>query len=156
MNTLQYTTDFKNTNMKPLRYMHDGDSGFDLQANITQDVTFTIHGRSRRLVPTGISVDLTPLASSFTTYELQIRSRSGLAHKEGIIVLNAAGTVDSNYTGEIYVNIYNTTDSNYIINAGDRIAQAVIAPVHIIIPKEVTSFDTITSRGANGHGSTGK
>lgn len=103
----------------------------------------------RQLVPTGITVALPEGA------EAQVRPRSGLAHKHGVTVLNAPGTVDADYRGEIKVLLINTDpDVKHIIEPGDRIAQMVIAPVVRAEWEQVDSLDE-TERGAGGFGSTG-
>ena len=103
----------------------------------------------RKLIPVGIAIELLP------GYEAQVRPRSGLALKHGLTVVNAPGTVDSDYRGEIGVILLNTSDVAYHVNSGDRIAQMVIAPV---IRGEFSVVDELDSseRGAGGYGSTGK
>ena len=104
----------------------------------------------RQLVPTGIAIALPEGA------EAQVRPRSGLAHKHGVTVLNAPGTVDADYRGEIKVLLINTDpDVTHIIEPGDRIAQMVIAPVVRAEWEQVDSLDE-TERGAGGFGSTGR
>ncbi len=105
--------------------------------------------RGRALVPTGLVMLLPP------GYEAQVRPRSGLALKNGITVLNAPGTIDAGFRGEIGVILFNTTEVDYIVHIGDRIAQLVIAPVTQVEPVEANEIDE-TTRGAGGFGSTGK
>ena len=100
------------------------------------------------MVPTGIAISL-PVG-----FEAQVRPRSGLAAKKGITVLNAPGTVDSDYRGEIKVILINHSDEPFTIKDGDRIAQMVIARHESASFEEVTSLDE-TERGAGGFGSTG-
>jgi dUTP pyrophosphatase len=88
-------------------------------------------------------------------YEAQIRSRSGLAAKSGVFVLNSPGTVDSSYRGEICVVLMNTSDRGIWINNGDRIAQMVINKIELWPPVVVEELDS-TDRGEGGFGSTGK
>ncbi len=88
-------------------------------------------------------------------YEIQIRPRSGLAAKHGITVLNSPGTIDSDYRGEIMVILANLGQSEFIVNVGDRIAQAVVAQVPVVQFEVVSELNT-TERGEDGFGSTGK
>jgi dUTP pyrophosphatase len=114
-----------------------------------KNYSLTIAPNTWELVPTGFSMDLPE------GYEAQLRSRSGLALKEGIHVLNGIGTIDSDYTGHVQVILYNSGVRNYTINGGDRIAQMAITE----IPKmELEQVDEIkkTDRGSGGFGSTGK
>lgn len=125
-------------------YAHPSDAGMDLRS--VAELTLGAH--SRALVPTGLVVLLPPL------YEAQVRPRSGLALKHGITVLNTPGTIDSGYRGEIGVILFNTTDSDFVIRKGDRIAQLVIAPVTQPAIEETDCLDE-TDRGSGGFGSTG-
>jgi dUTP pyrophosphatase len=99
-------------------------------------------------MPTGIAIALP------SGFEAQVRPRSGLAVKHGVTVLNAPGTVDCDYRGEIKVPLINHGDADFVIARGDRIAQMVIAQVTQIDWQEVTTLDD-TSRGAGGFGSSG-
>ena len=128
------------------RYMTSGSAGFDLYAAVSSAVV--IYPNQSCLIPTGISVEL-PVG-----YELQIRSRSGLAAKDGIIVLNSPGTIDSDYRGEIKVILYNAGQNPFTVSKGDRIAQAVLARVYKAKFVE-TDILTGSGRGQNGFGSTG-
>ena len=103
----------------------------------------------RVLIPTGLAMALPE------GYEAQIRPRSGLALKHGITVLNAPGTVDSDYRGEVSVLLVNLGDRPVRIARGERIAQMVVAPVTRIAWREQTTLDD-TRRGAGGYGSTGR
>jgi dUTP pyrophosphatase len=125
-------------------YQTKGSVGFDLHS--TRD--FIIYPNETVLVPTGISVSIPD------GYEIQIRPRSGLAVKHGITVLNAPGTIDSDYRGEIKVALINLGSRDVSFKLGDRIAQAVIAPV---VKGNFTQVDTLdeTERGSCGFGSTG-
>ncbi|MGN0875696.1 MAG: dUTP diphosphatase [Kiritimatiellia bacterium] len=126
-------------------YAHPSDAGMDIRS--VADVT--VPARGRALVPTGLVVLLPPL------YEAQVRPRSGLALKHGITVLNTPGTIDSGYRGEIGVILYNSSDVDFQVKKGDRVAQVVIAPVTQPVIEEAQEIDE-TDRGAGGFGSTGK
>lgn len=121
-------------------------AGMDLRANIDEAVT--LEPLSRRLVKTGLFIALPE------GYEAQIRPRSGLALKHGITVLNTPGTVDADYRGEIMVLLINLSNTSFIINPGDRIAQMVIARHE---QAEFTLVDELddTERGEGGMGHTG-
>lgn len=123
-------------------------SGFDLKANVTEPVT--VKPGQRMAVPTGLFVQFPE------GYEIQVRPRSGLALNKGITVLNTPGTVDQDYRGEIQVILINLTREDFIIEAGDRIAQAVLCPVVQASFHEVTMEQLqSTGRAAGGFGSTG-
>jgi len=119
-------------------------AGLDLHANIS----VTILKGERTLVPTGIKVAL-PFG-----YEAQVRPRSGLALKHGITVLNAPGTIDADYRGEVGVLLINHGAQDFVIQRGDRIAQLVIAKVEMIDFQEADELPD-TLRGDGGYGSTG-
>ena len=125
-------------------YATAGASGLDLCA----DDDLEIPPGGRALVPTGFAVAVPP------GLEMQVRPRSGLAAKHGVTVANAPGTVDSDYRGEVKVILVNLGDRPFAIRRGDRIAQAVIAPVVRALPVEADSLDD-TDRGPGGFGSTG-
>lgn len=136
-----------------LQYKHLGDSGFDLRACIEEDII--LEPGEFRLIPAGIKIELVPEENDPFNYEVQIRARSGLAAKNGIGVINAPGTVDFYYRGEIKVPLVNFSKQAFTIHPGDRIAQAVIAPV---ITAQIISVDKIneeTTRSSGGFGSTG-
>jgi dUTPase len=103
----------------------------------------------RRLLPTGIAIELPE------GYEAQVRPRSGLAIKHGITVLNAPGTIDSDYRGEIKVILVNLGNEDFVVRRGDRVAQLVVAPVVRVQWEEVEEL-TESLRGPNGFGSTGR
>jgi len=126
------------------QYAHIGDAGMDLYA--TEDVT--IPPMSAKLVHTGIAVALPD------GYEAQIRSRSGLALKSGVFVLNSPGTIDTGYRGEIGVILFNTTTADFALSVGSRIAQMVLAPITKGTAVVVEDLDE-TDRGVGGFGSTG-
>ena len=127
-------------------YETEGAAGLDLRAAIAEPVTLA--PGMRTLVPTGLSMQLP------AGFEGQVRPRSGLALRHGITVLNAPGTVDSDYRGEVSVVLINHGSENFTVTRGDRIAQLVIAPVSHVRLSEVETLDE-TARGAGGYGSTG-
>lgn len=127
-------------------YATGGSSGMDLCAAIAEPVT--IPWGSRMLIGTGISVAVPE------GYELQIRSRSGMSLRRGVVVANSPGTVDSDYRGEVGVILQNAGSQPYVVDPGDRIAQAVLAPVFRIEWNQVEALDE-TVRGSGGYGSTG-
>lgn len=145
-----YSLKFVNTsdNEDP-KFANEGDSGFDLRANVVEDVV--LEPLKRALVPTGLFFQLDK------GYEIQVRPRSGLALKNGISVLNTPGTVDSHYRGEIKVILINLGDEPFTIKKGDRIAQGVVCPVFGEGYVKLTKVDAVdlTSRGSGGFGSTG-
>ena len=121
-------------------------AGMDLRANIGEPVV--LHPMERRLIPTGLYIALPP------GYEAQVRPRSGLALKHGITVLNAPGTVDADYRGEVGVLLINLSQEDFVINDGERIAQMIIAHHEQAEFVEVEALDE-TERGAGGFGHTG-
>ena len=122
-------------------------AGMDLRAFTENELT--IKPLQRVLIPTGLYIAL-PVG-----YEAQIRPRSGLAYKHGISIVNAPGTIDADYRGEIKVLLVNLSDTDFAVNNGDRIAQMVIAKHETIGWEEVESLSD-TARGAGGYGHTGK
>jgi dUTP pyrophosphatase len=134
--------------MVPLpRYQTDGSAGMDLHAALLEAMTIAPMGRVR--VPTGLVFAIPP------RFEGQIRPRSGLAARSGVTVLNAPGTVDSDYRGEVAVLLVNLSDVTVTIAPLERIAQLVIAPVaHAELVVSAVGLDA-TARGAGGYGSTG-
>ena len=127
-------------------YETSASAGMDLRANINQSIT--LKPLERTIVKTGLFIAL-PMG-----YEAQVRPRSGLAAKKGITVLNAPGTIDADYRGEIGVILVNLSNEDFVINDGERIAQLVIAQYTQAIWQEVKVLDE-TDRGAGGFGSTG-
>jgi dUTP pyrophosphatase len=129
------------------KYNYISDSGFDLYS--TEEIVVNPLGRA--LVPTGLAFDIK------TGYEIQVRSKSGLAINQGLFVLNSPGTVDSGYLGEVKVIIFNTNSDQVTIKKGMKIAQAVLCPVingkyvDLELKKDLGQKD----RGDNGFGSTG-
>jgi len=141
------TINFVSTNKKELGYAYESDSGFDLYAN--EEVTIPSFGRA--LIPTGISVDLPQ------DFEIQVRSKSGLAINQGLMVLNSPGTVDEGYTGEIKVIIFNTNNHEFVITKGMKVAQAVVSRCITGRWVKLNKVDKIEDkdRGNKGFGSTG-
>lgn len=152
-----------NSDNKNPDYASEQASGIDLRANIDPDIlpkgidhhngSFVLKSGSTALIPTGIKFDIPE------GYEIQIRPRSGLAFKNGITVLNSPGTVDSDYTGEIKIILYNTgAIDDFTFKNGDRIAQAVLTPVmskSFVSLKLVDKLNKDTDRGSGGFNSTG-
>lgn len=121
-------------------------AGMDLRANISEPVV--LRPMERKLIPTGLFIALPP------GYEAQVRPRSGLALKRGITVLNAPGTIDADYRGEVGVLLINLSAEDFVVNDGERIAQMVIAHHENGEFIEVEALDE-TERGAGGYGHTG-
>lgn len=136
-----------NTGCQPLpAYATSQSAGMDLRANIESPIT--LHPMERTLVPTGIRIELPE------GYEAQVRPRSGLALKHGITVLNTPGTIDSDYRGELKVLLLNLSNDDFVVNAGERVAQMVIAQHETATWEEVEVLDE-TERGEGGYGHTG-
>jgi dUTP pyrophosphatase len=121
-------------------------AGMDLRAAVT--TSLVLAPGERQAVPTGLAIALP------SGYEAQVRPRSGLARKFGISMVNAPGTIDADYRGEVMVLLINLGQEPFTVNRGDRIAQLVVAPVTRITWQEVANLDT-TERGAGGFGHTG-
>jgi dUTP pyrophosphatase len=139
----------KSNNPNP-EYATNGSAGFDLRASLESPMVIPIGSFS--VVSTGLFFEIPE------NMEIQIRPRSGLAAKNGVTVLNTPGTIDSDYRGEIKVILINHGDKEFIIENGDRIAQAVIAHAtayNFINLNQVDSIDENTERGSGGFGSTG-
>ena len=136
-----------NTDAVIPKYNYESDSGFDLHS--VEDLEIPPFGRV--LVPTGLSFDIKD------GYEIQVRSKSGLAIKQGLMVLNSPGTVDNGYTGEVQVIVFNTNNYSVIIPKGMKVGQAVLCPV--VNGKWVNLSEKLEirnkERGDNGFGSTG-
>jgi dUTP pyrophosphatase len=141
---LNYTNDSKNNEPE---YAYQSDSGFDLRS--TEEIWIQAH--DRKLIPTGLRFDIPD------GYEIQVRSKSGLALNQGLMVLNSPGTVDSGYQGEIKVILFNTTKERIKIEKGQKIAQAVLCPVVNGKWVNLVKVDDITNKDRNdkGFGSTG-
>lgn len=129
-------------------YETDGAAGMDVRAAIPEDVPFILEPGERTMVPTGLTMAIPQ------GYEIQIRPRSGLAAKHGITCLNAPGTIDSDYRGEVKVILINHGDKSFTIRRGERIGQMVLAPVTRAAFELVSTLDE-TKRGVGGFGSTG-
>jgi dUTP pyrophosphatase len=145
----KYSVKFVNKSNNPdPEYATSGSSGFDLRSN--EDAV--INPNEFKAIATGLYFDIPE------NMEIQVRSRSGLAAKNGVCVLNSPGTVDSDYTGEVKVILINHGKEPFIINYGDRIAQAVIANVtakNLVVLNKVTEINKETERNSGGFGSTG-
>lgn len=128
-------------------YKTEGSAGMDLLANIEQEIV--IKSLDRIIIPTGLFIELP------NGYEAQIRSRSGMTIKHGLVVANGIGTIDSDYRGEIGVIMLNISKEDYTIKPGERIAQMVIAKYEQV---DLISVDVLSDseRGQGGFGSTGK
>jgi dUTP pyrophosphatase len=129
-------------------YQSEGAAGLDLMAAVAENTPLLLAPRARAAVPTGLALELP------ASMEGQVRPRSGLALRDGLTVLNAPGTIDSDYRGEVKVILVNLGEAPVMIRRGDRIAQLVLAPVtRARLEIAVTLGDT--ERGAGGFGSTG-
>jgi dUTP pyrophosphatase len=131
-------------------YAHEGDAGADIRAN----VTVTLAPGERKLVGTGVRMALPDGVVAM------VCSRSGLAHKNGVMVVNSPGIVDSGYRGEVMINLINLGTEPFTVEPGDRVAQLVITPfvsVHFLPVEEefFTSVESFDGRGTSGHGSSG-
>ncbi|MEO5333984.1 MAG: dUTP diphosphatase [Magnetococcus sp. YQC-5] len=128
-------------------YQTPGSAGMDLMAAIPHEITLA--PGERQLIPTGLTLALP------TGWEAQIRPRSGLAFKHGITVLNAPGTIDADYRGEVGVLLINLGAEPFVIRRGERIAQMVVAPVAQAIWHQVADLAS-SVRGTGGFGHTGR
>ncbi len=130
-------------------YQSSGAAGLDLVAALAPDAKEILRPGERRLVPTGLVLEIPP------GFEAQVRPRSGLALRHGVTVLNTPGTIDSDYRGEVGVILINLGPEPFEIGRGDRIAQMVIAPA---IQARLVAVEDLseTGRGAGGFGSTGR
>ena len=128
------------------RYATPLSAGMDVRANIDEAVV--LRPLERAMIPTGLSIELPE------GYEMQIRPRSGLAAKHGITVLNSPGTIDADYRGEIRVILVNLSNEEFRIEAGERIAQMVVAR-HEQVEWELAEELAESERGEGGFGSTG-
>jgi dUTP pyrophosphatase len=127
------------------RYMTPGAAGMDLLADVDDEVL--VAPGERRLVPTGIAIAIP------AGHEGQVRPRSGLALRQGLTVLNAPGTIDADYRGEVQVLLVNLGSETVRVRRGDRVAQLVIAPVTAVVWHETDALP-VSARGAGGLGST--
>ncbi len=130
------------------RYETEGAAGLDLFAAVDAGKPLRLEPGARALVPCGIVIELPE------GHEGQVRPRSGLALKHGVTVLNAPGTIDEDYRGEVSVLLVNLGERSFEIARGLRIAQLVVAPVTRVTPREAAALNE-TARGARGYGSTG-
>ena len=130
-------------------YETGGSAGMDLRAAVPEDAPVTLEPGARALIPTGLKIALEP------GHEAQVRPRSGLALKHGLTCLNAPGTIDSDYRGEVGVILINHGQEPFVIRRGERIAQMVIARHEQAALVEVAALDE-TARGTGGFGSTGR
>ena len=130
------------------RYETAGAAGLDLLAANDEDAPLAIAPRERALVPTGLVLQLPP------GYEGQIRPRSGLALRHGVTVLNAPGTIDADFRGEVQILLWNCGQDPFVVTRGLRIAQLVVAPVTTVALVEVSDVQE-TARSGSGFGSTG-
>jgi len=129
-------------------YQSDDAAGMDLRAALPENEPLTLRPMARALVPTGLAIALPP------GYEAQVRPRSGLAYRHGIGVLNAPGTIDADYRGEVQALLVNLGAEDVVIERGMRIAQLVVAPVTRARLRLVAALPG-TQRGPGGFGSTG-
>lgn len=128
-------------------YQTSGSAGVDLRAYL--DEAITLEPLERRLIPTGLHIALPK------GYEAQLRARSGLSTKHGITLINAVGTIDSDYRGEIKIGLVNLSREAYTIEPGERVAQMIIAQYEQVNFELVDELDD-TDRGEGGFGSTDK
>ncbi|MCR5326792.1 MAG: dUTP diphosphatase [Bacteroidales bacterium] len=135
----------RSTNPLP-EYATEFSAGMDVRANNAEPIVLKPLGRA--MVPTGLFLEIPP------GYEVQVRPRSGLAAKKGVTVLNAPGTIDADYRGEVCVILVNLSDQDFIIERGERVAQLILARHEHIEWQEADSLSG-TCRGAGGFGSTG-
>ena len=129
-------------------YETQGAAGMDIRAAVPEGQPVSIRPGKRALIPTGFVFEIPP------GYEVQVRPRSGLALKHGITSLNAPGTIDSDYRGEVQVLLINHGDERFVVERGMRIAQLIVAPV-VQAAVEERALATMTERGTGGFGSTG-
>lgn len=127
-------------------YETEASAGMDVRANIEERIV--LKPLERALVKTGLYLEIPP------GFECQVRPRSGLAYKNGITVLNAPGTIDADYRGEVGVILINLSNEDFVVEDGERIAQLVFAQFEQADFIQVTEL-TETERGAGGFGSTG-
>ena len=129
-------------------YQTAGAAGLDLRASLAVDAVLRLEPGARALVPTGLRLAIP------SGFEGQVRPRSGLAMKHGVTVLNAPGTIDSDYRGELQVLLVNLGEAAFEIRRGERIAQLVLAPVAraVLVPDDLDA----TARGQGGFGHTGR
>ncbi|HWE44521.1 MAG TPA: dUTP diphosphatase [Caulobacteraceae bacterium] len=134
--------------LEPPAYGSHGAAGMDLRAAVPEDAPMTLQPGARVLVPTGFAIAVPE------GFEAQVRPRSGLALKSGVTCLNAPGTIDCDYRGEVGVILINHGEEPFTIRRGDRIAQMVVARYERVEWQVVENLDD-TARGMGGFGSTG-
>ena len=127
-------------------YQTEHAAGLDVRANLAEPVK--LKPLQRALIPTGLFMAI-PVG-----YEMQVRPRSGLAYKHGITIVNSPGTIDADYRGELKVLLVNLSDTDFVVQDGERVAQLVVAR-HETIAWEPAEELSETARGAGGYGSTG-
>ncbi|MBT3584493.1 MAG: dUTP diphosphatase [Halobacteriovoraceae bacterium] len=130
-------------------YETAGAAGADIRASLGPGEKMTLKPGERSLIPTGLAMEI-PLG-----YEVQVRPRSGLSYKTGLMVVNSPGTIDSDYRGEVKIILGNLGNKDEVIEHGDRVAQILVAPVlqaNFQVDEELSN----TERGAGGFGSTGR
>jgi dUTP pyrophosphatase len=136
-----------NRSNNPLpQYQTSGSAGMDLHANLSESIQ--LKPGERKLIPTGLFIQI-PIG-----FEAQVRPRSGLALKYGVTVLNAPGTIDSDFRGEIQVLLINHSEIDFVVQHGERIAQMVVAPYQQVNWLETNEL-SVTHRGESGYGSSG-
>lgn len=136
-----------NQSNNPLpRYETEGSSGMDIRANLEKELT--LGSLERSLIPTGLYLEIP------RGFEVQIRPRSGLSIKHGITLINAIGTIDSDYRGELKIPLVNLSNEEYTIGKSERICQMVVLEIHQVELEEVESLSE-TKRADGGFGSTG-
>lgn len=128
-------------------YQTEHAAGMDVVASIEEPITIAPHERA--VIPTGFAIALPP------GYEAQIRARSGLAAKFGIMPANGVGTIDADYRGEVGVIVLNTSNEPFTVEPGMRIAQMVVTKYETVVWNEVDELNK-TARGSGGYGSTGE
>jgi dUTP pyrophosphatase len=148
MSTISFSRLDRGKDLPAPEYATPGAAGMDLVAAVPADEPMKISPGGRAAVPTGLAFAIPQ------GFEGQVRPRSGLALKNGVTVLNAPGTIDSDYRGEVKVILVNTSNETFEITRGMRIAQIVFARVEQMKLQEVSSLDE-TARGSGGFGSTG-
>lgn len=141
-------TEAADTSVPLPRYETTGAAGADVRANLPGGESLVLSPGARALVPTGLKMEIPE------GYEIQMRPRSGLALKHGIALVNAPGTIDSDYRGPVGVIVLNTSDAAFEVTHGMRIAQMVLAPIRQASFEEVDRLQE-TTRGSGGFGSTG-
>lgn len=136
-----------NSDLQLPKQMTEHAAGADIRAAVTEPVV--IKPLERALIPSGLIFEIPE------GYEVQIRPRSGLAIKHGITVLNTPGTIDADYRGEVGIILVNLSNEEFTVERGERVAQAIVAPMLHVDYSEVTEVSE-TERGSGGFGHTGR